>query len=214
MAEARAPTLDRPELPELDQESISLGMWIFLASEVMFFGALFAAYIIYRNAYPQVFAEASRHLNVWIGGVNTGLLLTSSLTVALAVNAAQLGKRKLLIAFLLLTIVLGLIFLGLKGLEYSQEFEENLFPGRNFTYPGPEPEKARLFFSLYFTMTGLHALHMLAGLLTFSIIVLLAWRKKITQENYISVELAGLFWHFVDIVWIFLFPLLYLIGRA
>jgi len=129
MAEARAPTLDRPELPELDQESISLGMWIFLASEVMFFGALFAAYIIYRNAYPQAFAEASRHLNVWIGSVNTGLLLTSSLTVALAVNAAQLGKRKLLIAFLLLTIVLGLIFLGLKGLEYSQEFEENLFSG-------------------------------------------------------------------------------------
>lgn len=213
MAGSHAPTVDHPELPALEQETISLGMWVFLAGEVMFFGVLFTIYIIYRMNYPQVFAEASRHLDALIGSLNTGLLLTSSLSVALAVNAAQLGKRRLLIIFLLVTIILGVAFLGLKGLEYFHEFEQNLFPGAEFSFPGQEPQKAELFFSLYFAMTGLHALHMLAGISVFLVVIFMAWRSGISPDNYAPVELAGLFWHFVDVVWIFIFPLLYLIDR-
>lgn len=213
MAESHAPTFDHPELPSLDQETISVGMWVFLAGEVMFFGGLFTVYIIYRLNYPQVFAEASRHLDALIGSANTFLLLTSSLTAALAVHAAQLGRRRLLITFLLATIILGAAFLGLKGLEYYQEFEQSLFPGGSFNYPGSNPQRAELFFSLYFTMTGLHALHMLAGISVFLIVIFMAWRRGISPENYAPVEVAGLFWHFVDVVWIFIFPLLYLIDR-
>jgi cytochrome c oxidase subunit 3 len=201
------------EISRADQETQTLGMWIFLAGEVMFFGAVFTTYIIYRHLYPSVFAEASRHLDIVIGSLNTFILLTSSLCMALAVNAIQRDKRKLLTLFLAATIILGLIFLGLKALEYSHEFEQNLFPGGNFLYSGKNPENARLFFSLYFTMTGLHAAHMIVGIILLSTLLIRSVRKQFTSLRYTPVETIGLFWHFIDIVWIFIFPLLYLIDR-
>lgn len=200
--------------PEESLELNRLGIWVFLASEVMFFGGIFAVYIIYRYLYPQAFAEASKYLDITLGTINTAVLLTSSFTMALAVNAIQRGQRRLLILFLLLTIALGLVFLGIKGMEYIQKINESLFPGAMFVYHGSQPLQARVFFSLYFGMTGLHAIHMIIGILVMSILAFLAWRRRFSSESYTPVELAGLYWHFVDIVWIFLFPMLYLINRA
>jgi cytochrome c oxidase subunit 3 len=192
----------------------NLGIWLFLAGEVMFFGGLFTAYIVYRQAYPLVFAEASRHTDFLLGSINTAILLTSSLTMALAVNAIQTGSRKGLAAFLVITAMLGTAFLGIKGLEYVHKFQEGLFPGGNFSFPGAEPRPARLFFSLYFAMTGLHALHMIAGLLVMGVTAVRAWLGHFTLRRYSPVEMLALYWHFVDIIWIFLFPLLYLIDRT
>ncbi|HEX7972904.1 MAG TPA: cytochrome c oxidase subunit 3 family protein [Anaerolineales bacterium] len=201
--------------PEPDSLEISsLGMWLFLATEVMFFGAVFTAYMIYRGIYPQVFAEASSRLNLGLGSANTAVLLTSSLAMALAVHAAQLGKRKTLIFFLLATILLGLAFLGVKGAEWAQEFQERLYPGGQFVYTGANPDQAKLFFSLYFTLTGLHAVHMIIGIGLLAALVVLAWRRRFSSSYYTPVEIVGLFWHFIDIVWIFIFPLLYLIHRS
>lgn len=195
-------------------EANILGIWLFLAGEVLFFGAMFAAYVVYHYTYPEIFAEASHHLDIVLGSINTFILLTSSFTMALAVNSIQLGKRKSLIFFLLLTMLLGTLFLGLKGLEYIHKFEDNLFPGGHFVYPGQGAEQARLFFSLYFTMTGLHALHMIIGILVMAVMVVRAWLRHFSPQNYDAIEMTGLYWHFVDIVWIFLFPLLYLIDRT
>jgi cytochrome c oxidase subunit 3 len=198
---------------EQQRESASLGMWVFLAQEVMFFGGLFLAYLVYRVSYPAVFAEASHHLDVVLGGANTAILISSSLTMALAVFGAQTGKRRMLILFLAGTMVLGLAFLGIKVIEYHRKYEDRLIPGLNFSYPGAHGNQARLFFGLYFAMTGMHALHMVIG------IALLVWllndarKGRFTPEYHSHIELFGLYWHFVDIVWIFLFPLLYLIGR-
>jgi cytochrome c oxidase subunit 3 len=200
--------------PQQNLELNRLGIWVFLASEVMFFGGLFLLYIVYRYMFPQAFAEASLHLDVVLGSINTGILLTSSFTMALAVNAVQRGQRRALILFLVLTMILGLAFLGIKGLEYLHKFQENLYPGGIFAYEGPQPLQARLFFSLYFGMTGLHAAHMLIGILVMGILAFLAWRGRFSELEYAPIEMAGLYWHFVDIVWIFLFPLLYLIHRA
>jgi cytochrome c oxidase subunit III len=203
-----------PHQPAFEHELNSVGMWIFLAGEVLFFGALFTAYVVYRNMYPDVFAEASRHLDVVLGSINTFILLTSSLTMALAVNAIQSGKHKTMVLFLVATMILGSAFVVIKGSEYLHVIAENLFPGENFVYHGQQPQQAALFFSLYFIMTGLHAAHMLIGILVLFILAVLGWRRSFTPEHYAPVELAGLFWHFVDIVWIFLFPLLYLIDRT
>lgn len=195
-------------------EANNLGMWLFLAGEVLFFGSMFLGYLIYRYTYPEAFADASRHLDIVIGSINTTLLLTSSFTMALAVNAIQLDKRRALIAFLVITMLLGAVFVGLKGLEYIHKIQENLFPGGAFTYPGQYAQPARLFLSLYFTMTGLHAVHMIAGILVLGIMVWRAARNHFSSANYDAIEMTGLYWHFVDIVWIFLFPLLYLIDRS
>jgi cytochrome c oxidase subunit III len=200
--------------PEHEMETNVLGMWIFLIGEVLFFGALFTAYMVYRYTYPNTFAEASRSLDVVLGTINTFILLTSSLTMAMAVNAAQTGKRKILVAFLLLTVLLGLAFVGIKGYEYLHKIEEGLFPGMDFFYPGEHPVQARIFFSLYFIMTGLHAIHMLLGMVMLTLLAVLAWFGVFNPNNYAPIELTGLFWHFVDLVWIFLFPLLYLIDRV
>jgi cytochrome c oxidase subunit 3 len=195
-------------------EANRLGLWIFLASEVLFFGVLFAAYIIYRYLYPETFAEASRHLDVILGSINTTILLTSSFTMALAVNAIQRDQRRAAVVFLLITMTFGLVFLGIKGLEYVHKIEEGLFPGPNFTYIGEQAQQAQVFFSLYFIMTGLHAVHMLAGILVLAVLAFLVWRGHFSASSYAGVEMVGLYWHFVDIVWIFLFPLLYLIDRT
>ena len=194
-------------------EAGNLGMWIFLVTEVLFFGGLFTAYLVYRYQNPAAFAEASNHLGLWLGGINTAVLICSSLTMALAVHGAQLGHRKALVRFLGLTILLGLVFLGIKWVEYAQKFQDGLVPGLNFVYGGADKDAAELFFCLYFLMTGLHAIHMVIGLGILGTLVWLAWRGWFSPGYYTPVEVSGLYWHFVDLVWIFLFPLLYLIGR-
>ena len=198
------------------REASTLGMWIFLSTEVMLFGALFTSFTVYRSAYPQAFAAAAERLYQWIGGINTGVLLTSSLMMALAVHAAQTGKRKQLIGFLLATMGLGVIFLGTKFTEYYLEYSEGLVPlaGFTFTYDGPQPERARLFYNFYFAMTGLHAIHMTIGISMLGVLTVLAWRGRFSAEYHTPVEVIGLYWHFVDIVWVFLYPLLYLLHNV
>jgi cytochrome c oxidase subunit 3 len=198
---------------EQQYEASLLGMWAFLITEIMFFGGLFASYAIYRALYSEGFAEASHHLDVMLGGINTAVLICSSLTMALAVHGAQVGNRKVLIQFLIITILLGLVFVGIKIVEYSHKFEDHLIPGIKFIYAGPNAGHVQLFFLLYFIMTGIHALHMVIGVGVLTALLIRASRGRFSPEYYAPVELTGLYWHFVDIVWIFLFPLLYLIGR-
>ena len=196
---------------EQQREASSLGMWVFLVTEIMFFGGLFLAYTVARTTHPAAFAQASRHLDVTLGSANTAVLIVSSLTMALAVHASQVGRRRALIAFLILTIALGCTFLGIKAIEYADKFHHHLVPGSGFSFSGPEARPAELFFSLYFAMTGLHALHMVIGVGVVVVLLLRARRCRYTVQYHTPVELSGLYWHFVDIIWIFLFPLLYLI---
>jgi len=195
-------------------EAATLGMWIFLVTEVLFFGGLFLVYSIYRSMYTNAFAAASHELNIALGSINTAVLIGSSLTMALAVHAAQLGQRRLLMFFLIATMLLGSVFLGIKAVEYYTKFVEHHIPGPSFQFGEREFARyAQIFFSLYFMMTGLHALHMIIGLGIMSVMLWWAWNGTITAEYFSPIEISGLYWHFVDIVWIFLFPLLYLIGR-
>jgi cytochrome c oxidase subunit III len=202
-----------PSLLE-QREASSLGMWLFIAQEIMFFGGLFLAYTVYRNLYPVAFAEASHHLDWKLGAFNTAVLIGSSLTMALAVHAAALGHRRQIVLWLVLTVVLGSVFLGVKVVEYSHKFEDQLVPGLQFRWEGANARPVQIFYSLYFIMTGLHALHMIIGI---PIILAIAWwahRGAYGPEYHTPVELTGLYWHFVDIIWIFLFPLLYLVGHV
>ncbi|MCS6926320.1 MAG: cytochrome c oxidase subunit 3 family protein [Candidatus Binatia bacterium] len=194
-------------------EAATLGMWVFLVTEVLFFGGLFLSYIVYRASYPEAFASGSHHLDVMLGAVNTAVLIGSSLTMALAVHAAQEGRRREVVLFLLGTLLLGGVFLGIKGIEYGHKFAQGLVPGPSFVFPAPHARQVQLFFALYFAMTGLHAAHMVIGIGVLSVLTVMAWRGHFSAVYYAPVEIAGLYWHFVDIVWIFLFPLLYLIGR-
>jgi cytochrome c oxidase subunit 3 len=203
---------------EAQQKNASaLGMWIFLVTEIMFFGGMFAVYTIYRSWYPDVFAIASSSLNEIIGAVNTGVLLLSSFTMVMAVRAGQLGQRKMIVIFLILTLLFGGIFLGVKAYEWNQKFEEHHIPGQAaFHLAGVLPQEqghAQLFFSIYFAMTGLHALHMVIGVGILLTLIVLARKGRFSASYYTPVDVAGLYWHFVDIIWIFLFPLLYLIDR-
>jgi cytochrome c oxidase subunit 3 len=196
------------------REASTLGMWVFLATEVLFFGGLFAAYSIYRAWYPEAFAAASATLDITLGTVNTVVLISSSLTMALAVHAAQTGHRRRLGWCLAATMVLGAVFLGIKGVEYAHKFAEHHVPGAGFQFEvGEYARHAQVFFSLYFVMTGLHALHMVIGLGLMLWMAAWVWNGTISVEYSSPIEISGLYWHFVDIVWIFLFPLLYLIGR-
>ena len=196
------------------KEAAALGMWVFLATEVLFFGGMFLVYSVYRAWYAGAFAVASHELDVTLGTVNTAVLITSSLTMALAVHAAQLGQRRLVIIFLVATMALGAAFLGVKSVEYYHKFVEHHVPGPGFAFePHEYARHAQIFFSLYFIMTGLHVLHMVIGLGIMTWMLWWTWRGMITAEYYSPIEISGLYWHFVDIVWIFLFPLLYLIGR-
>ena len=200
---------------DMDQqtEASTLGMWVFLVTEIMFFGGLFTAYLVYRSAYSTGFQEASNHLDVTWGAINTIVLIVSSLTMALAVRAAQTSAPpKVQVGWILATMTLGTAFLGVKVVEYTDKFTHHLVPGPNFVWPGKFPEAAEIFYSLYFCMTGLHALHMIIGLGIMTVIAIMAWRRQFDASYYTPVEVSGLYWHFVDIVWIFLFPLLYLIG--
>jgi cytochrome c oxidase subunit 3 len=203
------------QFDDLDQqrEAATLGMWVFLVTEVLFFGGLFTVYLVYRSMYPAAFAAASHELLLWAGTTNTAVLITSSLTMALAVHAAQTGERRLLLVFLGITMLLGLTFLGIKAFEYYTEFVEHHVPGLAFQFEPEHFEHAQIFFSLYFVMTGLHALHMIIGLGIMAVMFVLSLHGIITKDYYNPIEVSGLYWHFVDIVWIFLFPLLYLIAR-
>ena len=194
------------------KEAATLGMWVFLVTEVLFFGGMFATYAIYRAWYPAAFAAASHELDVTLGTINTVVLITSSLTMALAVHGAQLGQRKVVLLFLMATMLLGAAFLGFKSVEYYHKVVEHHVPGPGFQFEREHLQHAQLFFSLYFLMTGLHALHMVIGIGLLGVISYLAWRGRFGAEYYNPVEVTGLYWHFVDIIWIFLFPLLYLIG--
>lgn len=257
------------------QESASIGMWMFLAQEIMFFGGLFTAYLVFRAKFPMAFAAGSNHLDIYWGAGNTVVLIVSSLTMALAVHYAQLGKRMAQVVCIILTMILGATFLGVKAIEYYAKWNEGIVPvaGLNRKTPvGEAPvaehnttgghtaaeyrnpkgdfqwhdaslaqkafdsnyltsaekvgyytngaldpdkfrDKVRIFYWIYFAMTGLHALHMIIGLGLMAWLGWRAWRGEFTGEYYAPVEMSGLYWHFVDIVWIFLFPLLYLLGR-
>lgn len=215
MADSHAPSAVAHQFEdwEQQQEAASLGMWIFLATEVMFFGGIFCGYAVYRSLYLPGFEVGSRLINVAIGAVNTGVLICSSLTMAMAVRAAQMGKRVLLMALLLSTMVLGLVFIFIKlVLEWREDYLHGLAPGVHFTYTGPFAHSVAMFFVFYFIMTGVHALHMVVGEGVLATLLVLAWKGHFGPSHYNAVETAGLYWHFVDIVWIFLFPLLYLIG--
>lgn len=202
------------ETLEQQFEASTLGMWLFLVTEVMFFGGLLTAYLIYRLWYPVAWSEGSLDLDILLGGINTVVLIGSSLTMALAVRAAQTGWRKGTMWFLVGTMALGLTFLVIKYFEYAHKFELNHVPGPNFVYPGPYAGQVEIFFALYFGLTGLHAVHMLIGFVLLSVILWMAYRGRFSPQWYTPVEMSGLYWHFVDIVWIFLFPLLYLVDRA
>ena len=263
------------------QESVSIAMWMFLVQEIMFFGGLFSAYLVYRSKFPMAFAAGSNHLDAFWGGLNTLVLIVSSLTMALTVYYAQLGRRNMQIIMILLTMTFGLTFLGVKTIEYRDKYNHGLVPvtgwnrhakaegnaenasapekpcyevahGEEHAYVNPRGDfqwadcslvklaqdhnyltvsekigyfsngqidadkfrdKVRIFFFLYFVMTGLHALHMVVGLGLMSWLLWTAYKGNYTADYYMPVEMSGLYWHFVDIVWIFLFPLLYLLGR-
>ncbi len=211
------------QFEDLDQQqdTDTLGIWVFLVTEVMFFGGMFAGYAILRWFYFPAFGAGSRILDIRLGATNTIVLITSSLTMALSVRSAQVGAKRALIVFLILTMILGVAFLGIKGIEYHQKFVEHIVPSLDWAPQGEVFGRlapaglnhAQIYFFLYFALTGLHALHMIVG------IGLLAWlltraRKGIfTTQYFAPVEVVGLYWHFVDIVWIFLFPLLYLMRR-
>ncbi len=206
-------------------EASTLGMWVFLVTEIMFFGGLFMAYVLYRYWYPEAWAASSNHLNVTMGGLNTAVLICSSLTMALAVRSAQVGSRMGQIVNLILTIAFGSTFLVVKFFEYKEKFEHHLVPGPNFAPANYVLETGhlvhshaavgnpeQLFFSLYFIMTGIHALHMVIGIGIMLVMLTWAIRGRFGPSYYAPIEVSGLYWHFVDIVWIFLFPLLYLLG--
>ena len=200
--------------PAQQRDASTLGMWVFLITEIMFFGGMFLAYTVYRREFAEVFSKASNTLDVVVGAVNTAVLLCSSFTMVLAVHAAEIGSRKALIVFLILTMLLGGVFLGVKAYEWNTKFEEHHVPGPSFYLEGVAQQgQAQLFFSLYFAMTGMHAIHMIIGEGLLLYLLWQAYRGKYGSEYYTPVDVGGLYWHFVDIIWIFLFPLLYLIGR-
>lgn len=267
---------------EQQEESVSIGMWMFLVQEILFFGGLFTAYLVFRSRYPMAFAAGSNHLDAFWGGLNTIVLIVSSLTMALTVYYAQKGKRNLQVILILLTMFFGAVFLGVKAIEYTDKYNHGLVPvaGLNkkikedknaghetgrakpcwdvdhnappVEHANPRGEfqwtdcslvkyaqdknyltesekigyfsrgeididkfrdKVRLFYFIYFVMTGLHALHMVVGLGLMTWLLWTAWKGNYNGDYYMPVEMSGLYWHFVDIVWIFLFPLLYLLGR-
>ncbi len=195
------------------KESAVLGMWAFLVTEVLFFGGLFVVYAVYRSLHAESFAEGSNHLSIALGAFNTVVLIGSSLTMALAVLAGHQGDNRAVARWIVATMVLGAVFLGVKAFEYGGKFHDGLIPGTRFAADALQHGQVEIFFSLYFAMTGLHAFHMVIGFGLMLWLLRLARARRFSAEYSTPVEMVGLYWHFVDIVWIFLFPLLYLIGR-
>jgi cytochrome c oxidase subunit III len=195
-----------------EHEAAELGMWVFLLTELMLFGGLFVGYIAYRTIYPDGFAEGSRHLELRYGGPNTVVLILSSLTMVLAVRSARLGQRRPLVVYLLATAALGALFMAIKGAEYYAHFVDGTVPVLAWRYDGPYANQVQLFFFTYFALTGLHSLHLTIGIALVLVAAAMAGRGRLLAERHIPVEMMGLYWHFVDTVWIFLLPLLYLFG--
>ncbi|MBI2431998.1 MAG: cytochrome c oxidase subunit 3 [Candidatus Hydrogenedentes bacterium] len=214
------------ESMEQQKEAATLGMWLFLAQEVMFFGGLFCAYAVNRFMYPDAWSMGSGSLSIPIGAFNTVVLLLSSFTVALAVYNTQIGNSKRVVYFLILTLVLGITFVTVKWIwEYSPKIDAGVFPGSHW---GPNPADhhygklasfaqqgpLELFFFMYFLMTGMHAFHMIIGFAILLVLIPMAWMDKFGPQRYMTIMNFGLYWHFVDIVWVFLFPMYYLIPQA
>jgi cytochrome c oxidase subunit 3 len=214
VSDTHLPVAHQFEDEEQQFQSYSLGMWVFLAQELLFFGGLFTAFIVYRHLYFDAFVAAHHKLDWKLGGLNTLILLTSSLTMALGVRTAIRNNYKATIGWLLATCALAFGFMGVKYVEYSSKFAHNLWPAGDFVFKqeGIDAGGAQIFYGLYFTMTGLHGLHVLVGILIMGWLVFRIYFKRKEVVDYIPIELTGLYWHFVDLVWIFLFPLLYLIG--
>lgn len=203
------------EAAEVEEtETDTLGMWVFLATEVLFFGVLFFGYVATRLHYPEAFALASRHTDITLGSINTGVLLTSSLAMALAVRSVSLGAVRAGAWLLIATVVLGLVFLALKSIEYAHDYAEHLVPWLNFEFTPAERAGARLFFYLYFVMTGAHAVHLIVGLALVTFMLSRVWRGRIDASSVAPLEVTALYWHLIDIIWIFLYPLLYLVSRT
>jgi cytochrome c oxidase subunit III len=196
---------------EKQTHAARLGMWLFLATEVLLFTALFAAYGVYRFLYPEAFAESSRAIETWIGVVNTAALVTSSFTVATGLDAARRGDGRRTGQLFGVSILLAILFLVLKYVEYSHHFHEGQLPGRYYAFEAIQAPGASMFWTLYFLITGLHGIHVVIGMTVLAIVGGLAWRGRYTPEYHVPVELAGLYWHLVDLIWIFVFPLIYLI---
>lgn len=196
--------------PQVGLEGAKFGMWLFLLTEVLLFGGLFTAYTVFRAIYPQEFHTAHLELSKVIGGINTIVLICSSLTMALAVWSVQRDKLRLTKIFLFLTILQGFIFLVNKVFEYSAKISHGIYPNSSYLLQLPTGE--RLFFSIYYTLTGLHGLHVLGGVIVLIFILRSLIKNRYSSTSYGPVEIAGLYWHFVDLIWIYLFPLLYLIG--
>jgi cytochrome c oxidase subunit III len=195
-------------------ETAQLGMWVFLATETLFFGALIFNYYIYRNTYPEDFAQAARDTLLWCGSVNIGILLTSSLTMVLAIEAAAEGRRRALWNWLLATVLLGIAFVCIKGYEWYADYQHQVVPAVNFVLKPGEGQAAELFWVFYFLATPLHALHLLIGI---GLLFYMMWcvrRGELTPGYYAPLEVVGLYWSFVDTVWIFLYPAIYLVGRS
>ena len=190
-------------------EAANMGMWAFIVQEIMFFGGMFVAYTVYRYKYFDAFAEGSNHLPIELGALNTAILIASSFTMAMAVRCAQQGVKNSLLRWLLATMGLGVTFLAVKAVEYADKWHHNLIPSSAFEGSG----QLKIFFSFYFAMTGMHALHMIIGIGLIIWLIPKVVRGTYNAEYFTPIENFGLYWHFVDIVWIFLFPLLYLIGR-
>lgn len=193
-------------------ESAKLGMWVFLLTEVLLFGGLFVTYAVFRSWNPDMFYNAHKQLNVTLGSINTVVLITSSVTVALAIRSIQLNRKKHAMALLAVTLILAGVFLVIKYFEYSHKFHLGQLPGKFYTFRGLEGTNPHIFFSVYFAMTGLHGFHVLAGMIVISIMIVRTSRDHFSSQYYTPVELTGLYWHLVDLIWIYLFPLLYLIG--
>lgn len=198
---------------EQQKDASTFGMWLFLSTEILFFGGMFCCYTVYRSLYPSAFGIASNHLNLILGAVSTAVLIVSSFTMACAVNSAARGAKNALVGFLGLTILFGATFLVIEMSEWRILYKEGLFAGFNFTYHETDPSHVQLFFCMYFAMTGLHASHVTIGIGLLTVMACRALRGVFTPEYFTPIEISGLYWHFVDLVWIFLFPLYYLIAR-
>jgi cytochrome c oxidase subunit 3 len=210
---AAAPSRLAHHFPDMktQEHAARMGMWLFLSTEVLLFAVLFTAYALYRFLFPVGFEEASKLAHVAMGATNTVVLITSSLTAALAIHYAREGQNRKVVGLLAVTILFGLTFMVLKGFEYHHHWVDGQLPGRLYRYAGLEGPGVSMYFTLYFLMTGLHGLHVLIGMGLLGWVAWRASRNEFGPAYSVPVELAGLYWHLVDLIWIFLFPLLYLL---
>jgi len=194
------------------RETADLGMWVFLGTELMFFGGVFLAFTIYRLTYAKAFAEAATHLDLVLGSINSFVLLTSGFLFSAAISAFETRRRVLTLFLLSLVILVGLTFLVIKGFEYREDWAHGFLPGSSFSYAGAARDSIELFFVLYFIATGLHALHLMIGIVLTLVLMLIIFLSWFRRERQVPIGVFGLYWHFVDFIWMFIFPLFYLLG--